>query len=186
MFYSSQFTVSNLSKDGFTLIELIVVMAIISIMCIVAITGYTGQKDAKALSLGEKQIVNDIRMVQGKSYNLTTDGGTFPEGGYGIRFTKDSNKYMIFADNDNNGKYTVVPSEDYSEIELPGNVKIVNLKKNGSDVLGPVDVVFQPPYGIVLIDGEEKPGGSFVELEIEISNGSNTMTIETSSSRLIK
>ncbi|MEA1937418.1 MAG: four helix bundle protein [Patescibacteria group bacterium] len=189
--HNSQFTIHNSNnKNGFTLLELTIVMAIISIMSIIVIVGYSSQRDSKALSLGESQIINDIRIAQGKSYNILSINGTsFPEGGYGIRFTEDSNKYLIFADNDNNRIYTNM-TENYEEVELPKNVKISCLEK-GSGCLGSggfADIVFQPPYGKVFIDGDEKTiAGDFINLEIEIKNqGGSTKTIETSSSRLIK
>ncbi len=194
MIQNSKFKIQNSSKNGFTLFELIVVMAIISIMSAVVISGYSSQRDSKALSLGENQITNDIRIVQSRSYNiLSTNGTSFPKGGYGIKFTKDSDKYTVFADNNNDGVHNGDEDsendgdEDFEIIKLPKNVKVSNLKKNGSDIAGPVDIVFQPPYGRVLIDGSEKSAGSFIKFEIEIKNkGGFTKTIEVSSSRLIK
>lgn len=173
-----------MNKNGFTLIELIVAMAIISIMSAVVIVQYNGYRDSKALTLGEKQIINDIRMVQGRTYNILSNNGSFPEGGYGIRFTNGSDNYIIFADNDDNSVYDA--GEEFETIELPENVEIVGLKKDGVDN-SPVDIVFKPPYGKVLIDTKEKSGSSFIKLEIEIKNKSGfTKIIEVSSSRLIK
>ena len=169
-----------MNKNGFTLLELVVVMAIISIMSAVVISGYGNQRDSKALFLGKSQVINDIGIIRGETYN---------KGGYGIRFTKDSDKYMIFADLDNDGIYDGA-GEDYEEIKLPRNIKVSDLEKDKDGVItnpASVDVAFQSPYGKALIDGEEKTDGdNFINLEIEITNGSNTKTIKVSSSRPIE
>ena len=193
MFQNSKFKIQNSSNKGFTLLELTVVIAIISIMSAVVISGYGSYKNSKALSLGEKQITNDIRNIQGETYNiLSADGTNFPEGGYGIRFTEDSSNYVMFADN------AVSPAlpdkiynagEEIETIELPKNIKVSNLKKDKNGAISNpanVDIVFQPPYGKIFIDGDEKSGGSFIKLEIEITNGTNTRIIEVNSSRMIK
>jgi len=186
---NSKLKIQNSDKNGFTLFELLIVMAIISIMSAVVISGYSNYKNTKALPLGEKQIINDIRNIQGKTYNILKTNGNFPRGGYGIRFSKNSDNYIIFADD---AIPPVLPNkicdggEKIETVELSGNIKVSNLKKNGSDVAGPVDIVFQPPYGKIFIDGSEKSGGSFIKLEIEITNGINTRIIEVNSSRMIK
>ena len=178
----------NSEKNGFTLFELVVVMAIISIMSVVVISGYSSQQDSRALSLGKSQVINDIRIVQSRSYNgISVDGADFPEGGYGIRFTKDSSSYIVFTDLDRDRIYD--EGEEIETIELPRNVEVSCLKKDGSvcGVFTDVDIVFQPFYGKVFIDEFEESEGEFIDLEIEIENqGGSTKIIEVSSSRLIK
>lgn len=175
---------NKIKKSGFTLVELMVVMAIIGIMSAVVILQHKGYRDSKALILGEKQVINEIRITQGKTYHILSDEGSFPRGGYGIRFSKNATNYIVFADNNNNAVYDA--GEELEIVELPKNVEVSNLKKDGVDVAGPVDLIFKPPYGKVLIDRLEKSGISFIKLEIEINNGSSTKIIKASSSRLIE
>ena len=176
----------NSEKNGFTLFELVIVMAIISIMSVVVISGYSSQQDSRALSLGKSQVINDIRIVQSRSYNgISADGADFPEGGYGIRFTEDSSSYIVFTDLDRDRIYD--EGEEIETIELPRNVEVKNLKKDEDESIVNVDIVFQPFYGKVFIDGFEESEGEFIDLEIEIENqGGSTKIIEVSSSRLIK
>ena len=194
---NSKFKIQNLGNNGFTLLELTVAIAIVSIMSAVVIFQYNGYRDSRALVLGETQVINDIRMAQGRTYNTLKDNGSFPEGGYGIKFTKNSTKYTIFADSNNDGAHNGDEDsendgdEDFEIVELPENVKISDLKKDIDTVISSpasVDVIFQPPYGKVLIDGSEKTGGgNFIKLEIEIENlNGDVKTVEISSSRLIK
>ena len=173
-------------KNGFTLVELIVVMAIMGIIFAVTVPQYSKIRDSKALSLGEEQIVNDIRMVQNYAYSILKNDGSFPVGGYGINFLKDSNEYIVFADKDGDMEYDSA-SETFEKMELPRDVKIISLKVNSTeDADGIVDLVFTPPYGKVFIDKNNKITGNFIDLEIVISNDSGSRTIDASSSRMIK
>ena len=180
-------------NKGFTLIELILVMAIAGIMSVVVVSQYSQQRDYKALLLGEEQIANDIRMAQSYSYNILMDNGSFSVGGYGINFSSvagSNSKYIIFADNDDDGVFD--SGEEFEEIELPKNINIKSLKITDNSTssvtsFSSVDLIFKPPYGKVKINGDEKLGGEFIGLEIEIENPDGlTKKIEMSSSRLIK
>ncbi|MEA2098067.1 MAG: prepilin-type N-terminal cleavage/methylation domain-containing protein [Patescibacteria group bacterium] len=172
-------------KNGFTIIELIVVMAIMGIMFAVTIPQYSKIRDSKALSLGEEQIINDIRMVQNYAYSILKNDGSFPVGGYGINFSNNSKEYIIFADKNGNMEYDGA-IEIFEKIELPRNVKIVSLKINSIEKAdGIVGIVFTSPYGKVFIDKNNKITESFIDLEIVIGNDSGTRTINTSSSRMV-
>ena len=174
------------STEGFTLIELIIVMAIMGIMFAVTVPQYSKIRDSKALSLGEEQVVNDIRMVQNYAYSILKSDDSFPVGGYGINFSNNSSEYIIFADKDGDMEYDGV-SEIFERIKLPRDVEIVSLKVDSTEeVDGVVDLVFTPPYGKVFIDKNNKITGNFIDLEIVISNDSGSKTINTSSSRMIK
>lgn len=184
MLHIARYTLHD--KTGFTLIELIIVMAIMGIMFAVTVPQYSKIRDSKALSLGEEQVVNDIRMVQNYAYSILKNDGSFPVGGYGINFLKDSNEYVIFADKDGDMEYDGA-IETFEKTKLSRDVKIISLKVNSTEeVDGAVDLVFTPPYGKVFIDKNNKIAGSFIDLEIVISNSSGSKTINTSSSRMIK
>jgi prepilin-type N-terminal cleavage/methylation domain-containing protein len=178
--------------DGFTLLEIILVVAIISIIVAVTVPKYSSYRISKALIMGADQVTSDIRMTQNYTYGTLRYNGDFPEGGYGIHFSKGSNNYVIFADKDANQEYETDNSEDFEEIELPRGIKIKSLKKTiGTTTTDhtTIDLVFTPPYGVVFIDGENsESAGSIISLKIEVSNsdGSKTKTIEIESSGRIK
>ncbi len=173
-----------MNKKGFTLIEIIVVIFIIGTISSITISQYSQYRNSKSLSLAEKQIVDDIKMVQNYAYNILKNNGSFSAGGYGIHFSKNSNVYTIFVDN-GDMEYDS-SNENFKEIELPESVEIVSLKINNIEKFdGTVDLVFASPYGKVSIDKENKIGENFINLEIEISNSNDSKNIIISSSRLI-
>jgi len=169
-------------NKGFSIVEVLIVMAIMGILFAVTVSQYSKYRDSKALSLGKHQVVNDIRMVQNYTYNTMSFDGGFPEGGYGIRFTAGSGEYIIFADKNGNKTYDA-GSEKFKEMKLPENIKISSLKKNGV-AASPVDLVFTPPYGVVYINGDNKVSGNFINLEITIkssvSSNSEAVTVRSS------
>ena len=179
---NSKFKIQN-SSNGFTLIELIIAIAIMGIMFAVTVPQYTKYRNSKALFLGAEQIVGDIRMVQNYSYSILKDNGSFPIGGYGIHFSKDSDHYIIFAD-DGDKEYAG-SSENFKEIKLPEGVKITSLKVDTTDNPD-VDLIFVPPYGRVFISKENKISENFINLEIVISNNNGSKTVNMSSSRRIE
>lgn len=170
--------------SGFTLIELIVTIAIMGIAFSIFVSQYAIYRNAKALSLGEEQVVNDIKIIRNYALGTIRANSDFPKGGYGIRFLIDSDGYTIFADADEDHKYSNT-GEKFEEIKLPQNVKVTFLRVNGV-ITDPVDLVFAPPYGIVYIDSYNKKDNDFVNLEITISNSSNYKTIKVRSSGLIE
>ena len=152
MLHVTRYTLHD--KNGFTLIELIVVMAIISIMVAVNMPNYFESIDKKALHLAESQIINDVKTVQDYSYRLLKHNGTFPDGGYGIYFDKSSsNKYIVFADLNNDGIYDT-PVEMYQEIELPQKTDLSEIFiVSSASTSNTISIVFKPPYGKVFFDG---------------------------------
>jgi len=168
-------------KSGFTMIELLVVMAIMGIIAAIALPSYNKARNSKELLLAREQIAGDIRMAQNYSYNvLKFTDGSFPAGGYGVHFDISTpKKYIIFADLNDNQTYDAA-LETFQEINLPRSVEISELRANGDSVdISPVDIVFKPPYGNVFIT-------SSPDLKIEIKNSDGELkAITADDSRLI-
>jgi len=173
-----------INQKGLSLIELMVVISIVGIASSIVITQYSNKRDSKALFLGAKQVVNDVRMAQNYAFSTLDFGGVNPSGGYGIRFSKNSNSYVIFGDKNNDQARKTDGSEDFQTMNLPDGVTVQSLKIDTVDA-DPVDVVFTSPYGEVYINGNNKDGGNFIDLEVEIGNPAGSKVINISSSRKI-
>ena len=164
---------------GFSLLEIIVVMAIIGIMVAVFVPGQSKNREKKALNLETERVANDIRSARSYTFNTTSfDGSGPPAGGFGIHFTKGSNSYSIFADIDEDRFYKVDDSEKYQETMLLEDIEISNLEINGG-LVNSADIVFTSPYGVTYINND-KTAGRKLEITVTGSAGSNVITVDVS------
>ena len=167
-----------INQKGFSLIELIAVIAIVGIASTIVIAQYSDSRDSKALFLGAKQIANDVRMAQNYAFGALESGGVNP--GYGIRFSNNSSSYIIFADKDNDKIYDVADSEEFQTVSLPEGITVQSLKVDNVEAVdGNVDVVFTSPYGEVFID---ENNGSSIILKVKIGNSTDAEIIDISGS----
>ncbi|MCK5466559.1 prepilin-type N-terminal cleavage/methylation domain-containing protein [Candidatus Parcubacteria bacterium] len=169
-----------MSQKGFSLIELMMVIVIVSVASTIVIAQYSNSRNSKALSLGAKQVANDVKIAQNYALGALDAGGTNP--GYGIRFSNSFDSYIIFADKDNNKAYDGA-GEEFQTVKLPDGVTIQSLRVDGIDISPvPVDVVFTSPYGEVYINDANKNGVNFIILKVKIENPAGAEIISISSS----
>lgn len=100
----SQF-LSEKNINGFTLVEMLVVMAIIGIISVVTLANYRQEEKKLSLSRSAQRLAQDFRSAEEMAMAGEKFYGQFPLGGYGIYLIKDSNSYILFADCDADGKY---------------------------------------------------------------------------------
>jgi len=167
-----------MSQKGFSLIELMMVIVIVSIASTIVIAQYSNSRNSKALSLGAKQVANDVKIAQNYALGALDAGGTNP--GYGIRFSNSFDSYIIFADKDNDKAYDGI-GEEFQTVKLPDGITIQSLKVD-SDEVSPVDVVFTSPYGEAYINDANKDGVNFIILKVKIENSAGAEIISISSS----
>lgn len=95
---------SGAKLDGFTAIELIIVIAIAAIILAIAIPAYANYQDNQSLRSAVSQVESNLRNAQAKSKATSVQ--------YEVRFSANSNTYFI----------TPAPSGITPTVMLPGNV----------------------------------------------------------------
>lgn len=118
----------KLQNRGYTLIEVMTVIAIISIMSGIFLANQSFGKQSISLKQATSQLISDLRMAQGMAMNVTqfkkTDGTKeVPRGGYGILVGGvPAASYTIYADL--NGNNDMNAGEGYLTRSLPSGITI--------------------------------------------------------------
>lgn len=157
------FHVSCSMKKGFTLLEITVVIAITAVLATIFVANYRGSEKQFALQRSAHKLSQDLRSTQEMALAGERLYGAFPEGGYGIYFTENSNSYILFADCDGQNDYDSTPTcpdcTGASCIEgiFPEEIKELSLEEgievSGLSPLSPLLIIFFPPDPTITISG---------------------------------
>jgi prepilin-type N-terminal cleavage/methylation domain-containing protein len=138
----------NTIQAGFSLSELIVVIAIIGLLSTLVVVNFNQQRAQRSLVIAQNELVTNIRKTQ--SYALSsrkTSTGESPEY-YLMNFYPSANYYSIASIS--NGNYY-----DESEIiRLSDKVTLFEAKVNGS-ITSCIQIIFAVPFGKTYIYGSD-------------------------------
>jgi len=175
---------NKLNNKGFTFIELIVTIAIIAIVSSIFLLSQKSVNGSQKLEMSAQKLASDLRQMQSYVLNLQDHNGSFPDGGWGIRFQKTSGNntsYSLYAD-DNSDRVLGAGEQYLDNIALPGGVYIEELwlDDHTSTEFTPNNlfVTFEPPDPRVWIcrnAGQCNPDPEGVKAEITLSNSDNTI-----------
>lgn len=159
---------------GFTLIELMVVLAIIIGLAGIVLANYRGGERQSALLRSTHRLAQDLRWVEEMaiaSQKTPPEFGeeVFPRGGYGIYFKIDPQtpkgyRIILFADCDGEGDYDDLPIATTCAGSAPGTGKsrdetIKTLTLEEGVVIktlfpsSPLSITFKPPDPEIFISG---------------------------------
>lgn len=135
-------------QKGFTLVEMLVVMAVMAIISSMVLVNYRGGERRNLLRLTAQEVTNTFIRAQNMSLSSQEfkATGEVPEGGFGVRLNNYNNSYLIFADIDANIAYDGL-SELVETLALPDGIEIYSL--NGATNNTDLDITFTPPDALV-------------------------------------
>jgi prepilin-type N-terminal cleavage/methylation domain-containing protein len=143
-------------KKGFTLIELMIVIALITIMASVFLLGRNQYSDRLNLKTQSYALASLIRQAQAYSLGVRANNGNF-NSSYGISVTKSAPATVVFfVDTNKNGKYDSSNSESIDSYDMADGTQIVDIcgltsgAENCSN-LDRVDVTFARPSPVAVI-----------------------------------
>ena len=163
---------------GISLIEVLITISMVTILLGVAFWGYRERSMELVLKHSALELVANLEQTRemAMSARMVTGGTERPAGGYGIRFEKDSQNYIIFIDNNTDKDYDA--GEEIQALSLKQGISIKLLSPlDPNDV---VDVVFIPPSPDVYINGSDTDSA-----EITIGDLSRTEKIIVNPAGLI-
>ena len=165
---------NTIMKNGYSLIEMLIILMIISIFSTIIIIDYSKQKSSNDLAFAVKQVIEDMRAVQNNTVNTLKYDGSVPLGGYGVKFSTSSNtSYVLFADSNANRLYDPGTDGLVRTATLPRGIVLDSVETNLPSSADAA-VVFTPPYGVIYINEKNASNNSGVTvvLTLQIKKGS--------------
>ena len=173
-------TIFKKNSQGFTLIEMLVIIFIISLLSVLILANYQGGKKKYALLQANQKLISDLRRAQNMAINGTEIEGhcstVFACFGYGI-YLNSGSSYLLFADNNNNKIYD--SGEGFETINLPFPIIIQ------STIPSPAYVFFEAPDPITYINQNSGVGVS-AKITLQIQGSALTKTVKFSTAGLIE
>lgn len=138
------------TRNGFTLLELIMSIGILGILIGATISNFHDGARNQAVRQAANLTASLLRQAQSQTLSGIVSNGTFPAGGYGVRFDSTSAGALIFFA-DSNGNFNYDAGED-----LAGE-RVIFPPGASFNLGASLNVVFSPPDGSVYFNGVAAP-----------------------------
>lgn len=158
-------------KNGFTLVEIMVVFSIIVILTAISIPIYQGSKKELALQRAVNKLEQDIEKAQEMAMAAKEfQEGSVPSGGYGIYLDlSEPSHYILFADVSANHQYDSEKGELVEAIFLKDEIKIDSLSP-----ASPLNITFTPPDPTTRVNSSISDIGIII---LKIDNSTSSVKI---------
>lgn len=168
-------------KRGFTIIELLIVIAIMAILSATGFMSYQNARRDAVLRAAQREVATAIRMTQGyalQGKTQNTGGEDFTPCGYGFEFT-DKDSYRIFYTKADNGSLCK-DDNNYPGGEIKVDSFVLNEDVTiTNDPINSTKFYFKIPFGVILSGTGGAFGGTSIVFSHPSSPGS-TLAIDIS------
>ncbi len=144
------------SQRGFTLVEMIVVIAILAMLSALVVANFRNSEKINAVRLGAEQFVGALREAQNDALaqKRVGDPSKVPAGGFGVYVNKAALSgditFTLFADNGSVlGEYDAADRILRQPETLPRYSKFARIRV-GDTTVDELSVIFKPPQGEVI------------------------------------
>lgn len=177
-------------RNGFTVIETIVVVSIITVISTLVLISFTGLNQGGAINRSARDFALAIRSAQNMALSVAQVCVGGPPCIYqtpaaiGIQITAGQSSYTTFADlSPLNNKYDSASGEKIKTEILQSGVVIQSMTDQNNTPVSPAHIIFTAPEAAVtLTDGNGNSIGNLLNINLVPSTGKPTrvLTIRTS------
>ncbi|HNW55664.1 MAG TPA: prepilin-type N-terminal cleavage/methylation domain-containing protein [bacterium] len=168
---------------GFTIVELLVVLAIFALIISVSLANYNSSNRQSKLKMSLQNLSANIRLTQSYAigskdfYDSARDRTIVPRGGWGILLDKTRPaEYKIVTDLDDDHQFVAETDGVYKTLNFDDDIVIDEIMKNESESTDQALIFFQPPDPQVFINGENN-NNIKIYLKDKVNNISSAVSV---------
>lgn len=169
-------------KKGFTLIELVVVMALIGGISVAIVSQFAGSTDEYDLDSALIAVSADIRqiVVWSQTGRVCCDGDPNPSvpTGYGVYFSTGQDSYVLYADDDGDKVYD--SGEEFEIVDFSATEGIQNTEIYACNQC---DIYADVPTGQIYTDGDQSKNAN-IEIRNTASGNSDVISVNVNSGQV--
>jgi prepilin-type N-terminal cleavage/methylation domain-containing protein len=135
--------------NGFTIVELLVVLSIMLVFSAILIVSFNRQSGPRNLKISQSQLATNIRKTQSyilSARNISSGSSQVPAKYYGLSLERNANQYTVLGID---AAYTL--NTPLETIKLPSNIIISNIQYISSSgttyTPSSVQIAFSAPFG---------------------------------------
>lgn len=184
---------STIKKNGYTLLELIVVLGIVAMLSALMFSNYRRGEQSNTLRSTTEGVESVLREMQNNILSGLPYAGTSAARDYGVKLGTTQTNYESFVEEAVTSNYTSLQVYNY-----PAKVVVTNLSVNLAGVIQNatyVEIKFTPPYGQIAVTAKNGASTLFTEqknvittwnMQHQGTNQTMPMTVDGISGRITR